>query len=185
MKRPDYKIINIVAAAHTRRLDLAKLSDELRIEYEPRVFPAAKYRSLEPKASLLLFESGSIICTGCKTKSDVKKAFREVIESIGKVYKRKLKISHINITNMVASSDLGLELDLDNAYSILREHGLAMYEPEMFPGLAFWPFEGKTTSILLFKTGKAICAGAKNESTIKNAFEKLSKILEEYKRSSS
>lgn len=185
MQNLEYKIVNIVATGHTRKLNLEKLSDELGVEYNPKVFPAARYHSWKPPASVLLFESGKMVCTGCKTKRDVKKVFRKITKEIGEVYEEKLETPSINIVNMVASSNIGLELDLDDVCSLLRKYGRAIYEPEIFSGLVFWPFEEKRTLILLFNNGKVICEGAKEESTIMDALGRLSKILEEHNRTTS
>ena len=66
------------------------------------------------------------------------------------------------ITNMVASASLGLELDL---YSLAQKIKEIEYEPEQFPG-AILKFKDPKASLLLFKNGKVICAGAKNENEI-------------------
>ncbi|MCL4388825.1 hypothetical protein M1408_03295 [Candidatus Marsarchaeota archaeon] len=38
----------------------------------------------EPKAALLLFKNGKIICTGARTESDVKRAVEQAIELVKK-----------------------------------------------------------------------------------------------------
>jgi transcription initiation factor TFIID TATA-box-binding protein len=171
----------MIATAHIgRELDLEKLSDKLMVEWEPESFPAVRYHLSKPRSCVLLFTSGSMVCTGCKSKIDVGKAIKRVTEDIGRVYKAKLETPRINIKNIVAYSDFSCEIDLERASSILKDYGRVIYEPEIFPGLSFWPYRETNTSILLFRSGKAICAGAKEESTICDAFSKLEKILKEY-----
>jgi len=44
------------------------------IEYEPEQFPGMVYRIREPKAVILLFSTGKIVCTGAKSVEDASKA---------------------------------------------------------------------------------------------------------------
>ncbi len=80
------------------------------------------------------------------------------------------------ITNMVASASLGLELDL---YSLAQKIKEIEYEPEQFPG-AILKFKDPKASLLLFKNGKVICAGAKNEGEIRIVLRKARALLEKY-----
>src|SRR5207244_2112500 len=67
----------------------------------------------------------------------------------------------IRIENVVASTSLGKELDLQ---AIARALGGAEYEPEQFPGLIYRLKEPKT-AILLFRSGKVVCTGRRASST--------------------
>ena len=77
------------------------------------------------------------------------------------------------VTNMVASASLGLELDL---YSLATKIKEIEYEPEQFPG-AILKFKEPKASLLLFKNGKVICAGAKNEKDIRIVLQKAKTLL--------
>ncbi len=81
---PEYRVENIVASADLGvDLDLygiAKASTD--IDYEPEQFPGAICKIKEPKAALLLFKNGKIICTGAKTKSDIRKAIDQIIKVV-------------------------------------------------------------------------------------------------------
>jgi transcription initiation factor TFIID TATA-box-binding protein len=82
--KPTYHVVNIVASADLHLdLDLyqlAKMSHD--VDYEPEQFPGAIYKLHEPKAALLLFKNGKLICTGCATVKDVKRSVSEAIELI-------------------------------------------------------------------------------------------------------
>ncbi|MCX6770152.1 MAG: TATA-box-binding protein [Candidatus Micrarchaeota archaeon] len=82
------------------------------------------------------------------------------------------------IENIVASAELGLELDL---YTIASKIHDVEYEPEQFPG-AILKLKDPKTSLLLFKNGKIICAGGKNESDVGGAIEKTLKMLASYSK---
>ena len=82
--KPTYIIVNIVAnTALNTDLDLyglAKLSRD--VDYEPEQFPGAILKVQDPKAALLLFKNGKIICTGARTPADVRKAINHAIDLI-------------------------------------------------------------------------------------------------------
>ena len=77
------------------------------------------------------------------------------------------------VENIVASASLGLELDL---YTIASRVDDVEYEPEQFPG-AILKLKEPKTSLLLFKNGKIICTGGKNEADVGAAIEKTLKML--------
>jgi len=80
--KATYKIENIVASANFNvELDLYSLAMEVdNVEYEPEQFPGAILKLKDPKASLLLFKNGKVICTGTKSEEEVKKALKRAIE---------------------------------------------------------------------------------------------------------
>lgn len=84
--KPTYKVQNIVTKAELNvDLDLyglAKLSND--VDYEPEQFPGAIFKVHEPKAALLLFKNGKIICTGAKTTADVRRAIDKAVELVNR-----------------------------------------------------------------------------------------------------
>ncbi|MCL5419733.1 MAG: hypothetical protein M1354_02540 [Candidatus Marsarchaeota archaeon] len=95
------------------------------------------------------------------------------------VAKRGTKVSphpKFKIENIVASADLGVELDL---YGIAKASPDVDYEPEQFPGAICKIHEPKT-ALLLFKNGKIICTGAKTEADIRRAIDQVIKIVKHY-----
>jgi transcription initiation factor TFIID TATA-box-binding protein len=90
---PTYRIENIVAKAELNvDLDLyglAKLSHD--VDYEPEQFPGAIFKVHEPKAALLLFKNGKIICTGARTVADIKRAVNQAVELVNRYIDIKAK----------------------------------------------------------------------------------------------
>ncbi len=90
--KPTYRVVNIVANADLQLdLDLyglARMSHE--VDYEPEQFPGAIFKVHEPKAALLLFKNGKIICTGTRTTANVRRAIEQAIELIKK-YRASVK----------------------------------------------------------------------------------------------
>lgn len=136
MRSYDFKIENVVSTTKlSEHFDLIEIESKLEgAQYDKSRFPGLVYRMKEPKSVFLLFNSGKVVCTGCRSIDDAKKA--------ADMLKKKLIGLGINIggnyeliiQNIVASAELGGALNL-NAVAL----GLGMenieYEPEQFPGL--------------------------------------------------
>ncbi|HUB92492.1 MAG TPA: hypothetical protein VL945_00880 [Candidatus Saccharimonadales bacterium] len=71
---PQIKIQNIVVSADLHaNIDLFSLSKNIKeVDYEPEQFPGAIFRIKEPKAVIILFKNGKLICTGSNTTKNIK-----------------------------------------------------------------------------------------------------------------
>lgn len=94
--------------------------------------------------------------------------------------KKTLPVPDFEVVNIVASADLGVDLDL---YSIAKASPDVDYEPEQFPG-AICKIRDPKSALLLFKNGKIICTGAKTEADIRKAINQVIKIVKNYTISS-
>ncbi|MFZ7138351.1 MAG: TATA-box-binding protein [archaeon] len=74
----------------------------------------------------------------------------------------------IRIQNVVVSVSLDQKFDLN---AIVQGNPLVEYCPEKFPGLVFRLKKPKT-AVLIFRTGKMICTGAKSGKAAKRAVKK-------------
>jgi transcription initiation factor TFIID TATA-box-binding protein len=173
----EVKVENIVASAiFAEKLDLDVIATSLEeAEYEPEQFPGLIYRLKDPKTATLLFTSGKANCTGAKNLEDVRKTIDIIAEKLKKldidVYK---KIDFV-VQNMVATADLGGELNL-NEVAVAFGLENVEYEPEQFPGLVYRVKEPKVV-MLLFGSGKIVSTGGRNTEDISTAVEDLSKKL--------
>jgi len=77
------------------------------------------------------------------------------------------------IENIVASANLGIELDL---YHLGQKVPDIEYEPEQFPG-AILKLKNPKSSLLLFKNGKIICTGCRTEAEVKKSIKKALILL--------
>jgi transcription initiation factor TFIID TATA-box-binding protein len=74
----------------------------------------------------------------------------------------------LTVVNVVASTRVAEELDLpDIAIQLNCE-----YEPEQFPGVVYRVVDPKL-AILMFRSGRAVCTGGKNEDNIKTGIERM------------
>ena len=85
------------------------------------------------------------------------------------------KDQEIVVQNMVATAYLGGELNLTETAICLGLENIE-YEPEQFPGLVYRIKKPKV-AMLLFSSGKIVCAGARNTEDVSKAVEKLAEEL--------
>ena len=157
--------------------DLEKLARSLEgARYDPEVFPGIAYKSIEPKASFLIFSSGKMNCVGARTMKDAKLAIKRLTTKLQKAGVKVKVEPKVKVQNIVASFDFEREFDLEK---IARTFDNTEYEPEVFPGLVFRLTEPKVV-VLLFVSGKGVCAGAKSMADIKAAGAKIIKLLKQH-----
>jgi len=157
-------------------LDLTTLAMALEgAEYNPEQFPGLVYHVKDPKAALLLFRSGKVVCTGSKSAAEVRQAVEKTIKLIEKTGAAVLKEPEITVQNIVASADLGQNLNL-NAIAMSLGLERVEYEPEQFPGLVYRMNEPKVV-LLIFGSGKVVCTGGKRPQEIEAAVENITAEL--------
>lgn len=179
----DYSIVNLVASANLNAtLDLYNLAITIpNIEYEPEQFPGAILKLKEPKVSMLLFKNGKVICSGAASESEIETGIKKASKLIHEIQPsvKVLKKVDYTVVNIVSTANLNMTLDL---FSLAMGLDNVEYEPEQFPGAILRIHEPKIT-LLLFKNGKVICAGAKREALLKQGLEQAVKIIKKVKRS--
>lgn len=169
----NLKIHNLVATTKIAKIfNLGLIYQNIKgTEYNPIIFPGLIFRLKELGTTLLLFESGRVVCTGAKDAEDIKRSIRTLINILEEVNIEVNKNPNITIQNIVATCDLGLRLNLTSVAVNLGLENVE-YEPELFPGLVYRIDEPKTV-LLLFQSGKVICTGAKHIKDVDIAINKL------------
>ena len=172
-----YTIVNLVASANLNAtLDLYNLAITIpNIEYEPEQFPGAILKLKEPKVSMLLFKNGKVICSGASNEKDISLAVFKASKLIHEIQKsvKIQKNADYTVVNLVATANLNMTLDLFKTAMNLDN---VEYEPEQFPGAILRIHEPKLT-LLMFKNGKLICAGAKKEEFLKKGLRKAGTLI--------
>jgi len=154
--------------------NLEKLAKSLEgARYDPEVFPGIAYKSDDPPASFLIFASGKMNCVGARSMADAKLAIKKLTKKLRKARIKVKSEPKVEVQNIVASFDFGREFDLER---IARSYENTEYEPEVFPGLVFRLDDPKVV-VLLFVSGKGVCAGAKGMKDIQRAAQKITKVL--------
>jgi len=174
----SYKVVNIVATVINEidgKIDLNQINQRIsNVEYNPERFPGVIMRLENPHATLLIFSSGKMVITGLRKITDANLAAQQAIEKMQNIGS-KIKNPKITIQNIVATSSLNMNVDL-NMLTIIMDN--VMYEPEVFPA-AIYKMQDPKVVFLIFSSGKIVCLGAKVKETIDEAIPILIKQLSE------
>jgi transcription initiation factor TFIID TATA-box-binding protein len=171
------RIENVVASSSLgSKLDLQAIALNLdRAEYEPARFPGLIYRLDQPRTAVLLFHSGKVVCTGGKSWKEVDETIRIVSAMIRKGGQKIVAHPQLVVQNIVATSDLGCEINL-NSVAVTLGLDRVEYEPEQFPGL-ICRIDDPRVVVLLFGSGKLVCTGARRPADIARAVQKITDEL--------
>ena len=179
----DIEIVNIVVSTSLEHdIPLEKMAATLsNTEYNPEQFPGLVIRIKEPKTSALIFSSGKVVCTGARTLDKVEESIKKIIKSLEKINVKITVKPKSNIQNIVASGSVGMDLNLNELATKLRN---VEYEPEQFPGLVYKLPATKSSpqaTFLLFSNGKIVCTGTKSEKDVHAAVDVLVENLKKVK----
>ena len=170
------QVVNIVLSVTYEGVEfnLERLTKSLEgARYDPEVFPGIAYKSVDPSASFLIFASGKMNCVGARSMNDAKLAIQKLTRKLKKTGIKIKSEPKVKVQNIVASFDFGREFDLEK---IARTFENTEYEPEVFPGLVL-RLEKPKTVVLLFVSGKGVCAGAKSMADIKKSAVAVTRLL--------
>jgi transcription initiation factor TFIID TATA-box-binding protein len=165
------KICNVITLCNSAHsFNLHKISEQpgFNIKYVPSKFPGLIMRLKDPKATLLLFKSGKVVCAGTKTDQEARDTFSKVSKLL------QCKLENFRACNYVASSDIGYAIDLRKFFAYDKSG--CIYEPEIFPGLKYTLHNPKVT-VLIFATGKYVLTGASYKHQLYRADILIRKIL--------
>ncbi len=201
-ERFNFKIENCVGSANLgRTLDLQelykrllRLQSEIQDEYgksgiledeewpfivrhQPKEFPGLILKlRLNVRASLLIFSSGNIVITGAKSKEELDRVAEILVDLLRKAGIEIERTPEIQLQNIVASADLGKPINLELVAMLGREN--VSYEPEIFPG-AVYKLQKPKVVMLLFRSGRIVCTGAKSEEMVLEALRVIDNTLKE------
>jgi transcription initiation factor TFIID TATA-box-binding protein len=175
-QKPQVEIQNVVATADlNQRLVLEAILEVTPCaRFNPERFPGLVYRLKKPSTTTLLFSSGKMVCTGAKSVRSAKAAIARIVSELKGNGVIIIADPTVKIQNIVASGDLYGAIDLENVAERLFR---TMYEPEQFSGLVYRMTKPEAV-LLIFASGKIVCTGAKTETDVKLAVEKLLDTLE-------
>jgi transcription initiation factor TFIID TATA-box-binding protein len=172
---PPVEIENVVASlSFDQHLDLDVISRMLpTARYNPEEFPGLIYHTRKPKASMLIFGSGKIVCSGMKSERQAKKAASKIVDELKTNGIVLINDPYMEIQNIVASADLRAKIGLEDAAYALEG---TFYDPEQFPGLIYRIKNPKATFII-FSTGKVVCTGTRRKKDVLKALDHLKSSL--------
>lgn len=169
------RIENVVVSVtyEGTEFDLKKLARTVDgVVHDPEVFPGAVYKSEDPRASFLIFSSGKMNCVGARSMEDAELAVKRLTRKLRRAGFKIKSEPKVKVRNIVASIDFGRRFDLEE---IAMNFENAEYEPEVFPGLVF-RLDDPKVAVLLFVSGKGVCAGARSGRDVERAAERITKL---------
>ncbi|KAA6402976.1 MAG: putative TATA-box-binding protein 1 [Streblomastix strix] len=175
---------NVVATASlSTPVNLRAIATNAKnVEYNPKKFPAAILRYVDPKATVLIFESGKMVCNGSRSEEDARYACRRATKTILKCHPEgtlHVQFKDFKIENLVASCDLKFPIRVEGLSQSCQEN--STYEPEMFPGLIYRFPESKAI-ILVFVSGKVVITGARSAAEIEQKFREIYPKLHQFRK---
>lgn len=166
---PALHIHNLVGTAMIESscgvLDLQVLASMIpNCCYTKQKFAAITIRLYSPCCTALLFTSGKMVLTGCKSYLECVDCALQVVRLMREHMRSTECILYsVKVQNMVGNVILnfsnGFELRLDDMH---RENNIyCTYQKKMFPGLIFRP-DHSPIVLLLFQSGKIVVTGGKS-----------------------
>lgn len=150
--------------------------------FEKQKFAAITIRLAHPFCTVLLFTSGKMVLTGCKSYLDCLLAALTIKLKLQSIFLGvDFTLERIHIQNIVGNASLNLPqnqfLNLNQFY---REHNiLCTYQPNMFPGLIYRPSHVNIV-LLLFYSGKVVITGAKHMHDVYKGWTELHDLVMRY-----
>tara|TARA_B100001094_G_C18187790_1_gene805036 strand:- start:1062 stop:1727 length:666 start_codon:yes stop_codon:yes gene_type:complete len=183
---PEAKIHNLVGTAMIESSALPfKLRDVSRllpnVAFDKQKFAAITIRLQEPMCTALLFTSGKMVLTGCKSFTACVLASHYIVGILRKgMPDVKFGLRQVLIQNIVGNVDLKLnnqEMDLQRLF---EEHGVyCTYQRNMFPGLIYRP-DNSPVVLLLFNSGKIVITGGKSRVDVMQGWKRLWPFVKQY-----
>lgn len=170
------RVENVVAyAVIGKQIPLNRLVGNVKnAEYEPDQFPGLVYRIDKPKSAALIFSSGKIVCTGTRSIEDAEIAITKVVYKLKNLGISVPNSIDVRIDSILASTKIDAKLKLNEvAYSLEGSE----YNPEQLNGIVY-KVKDPNATMILFRSGKILCTGAKSVDEIFAALDKLKSKLE-------
>jgi transcription initiation factor TFIID TATA-box-binding protein len=165
-------------------IDLLAVSNLLpNALFEKQKFAAITIRLGEPTCTVLLFTSGKMVLTGCKSLLDCILASKIVANLLRSGFPGTVfTLDVIKIQNIVGNAHVPMQadevLDLQRFY---KEFNIfCTYQPNMFPGLIYRP-TSLPIVLLIFFSGKVVITGAKNMTDVYSGWTHMLDLLKTYK----
>lgn len=169
----EIDIENVVASTGIgSEIDLPTLSIDLdSAEYDPERFPGIIYRTNSPRATVLIFRTGKMVCTGADSITAAEDALHDVLDRLAELKIEAPESPSIEVQNIVSSGTVGNSVNL-NAASIGLGLENVEYEPEQFPGLVYRVDDLEVVT-LLFGSGKTVITGGKSVEEAQRGLDQL------------
>lgn len=185
--QPQAQIHNIVG---TSKIDTNSNSFDLEIisrllpncTYDKQKFAAITIRLHDPFCTVLLFTSGKMVLTGCRSFVECCWASQNVVNILRLALpQHAFNVTEVTIQNIVGNVDLKLtksqNINLERMY---RDKSVfCTFQKNMFPGLIYRA-NNCPVVLLLFHSGKVVITGGKSVDDIFNGWNMLWTHVKQY-----
>ena len=173
----ELKIVNVVATARVcDKLNLADVLLKIKNAHKGKNgFSGIIYK--RGKASVIVFKSGKVACTGALTTRGAKMAINYLISDLKNIGVKINDDINFNISNVVMSGELKSRINL---YKLLLAlgHDRIEYDPEQFPAAVYKVRDPKSV-ILIFSNGKLVATGSPSAKILQSNVDMLNDELNE------
>ena len=160
-------------------LNLNKIHEMLPFSfYDQHKFAAITVRLHKPDCTTLLFSSGKLVVTGCRSWYECVYAslfITKLLEDC--IPGHSFRLLACDVQNMVAHVEIPVNegcLDLHAMYAQMALN--CTYQRKMFPGLIYRP-EASPVVLLCFFSGKIVITGGKNMDDVFTGWSRLWPVL--------
>jgi len=164
-------------------LDLKAVSQCMpNTSYDKQKFAAITVRLYSPVCTVLLFSSGKMVITGCKSYVQCIAAAYEIVSTLQQTYPyERVGLAEVIIQNIVGNADINLKaddyIDLDG---MMREHNIfCTYLKNMFPGLIYRP-QNSPVVLLIFLSGKVVITGGRSCHDVEYGWKQLWPTIQKF-----
>jgi len=183
---PIPTVHNIVATAQIEcslpSLNLTKIHEMLPFSfYDQHKFAAITVRLHKPDCTTLLFSSGKLVVTGCRSWYECVYASLFIKNTLAECLPgHTFRLLACDVQNMVAHVEIPLKegcLDLHAMYAQMALN--CTYQRKMFPGLIYRP-ESSPVVLLCFFSGKIVITGGKNMDDVFTGWSRQWPVLRKF-----
>lgn len=169
-KRHEYVVRNIVIKVTlSKSIVIRDVVDILGFgSYDPSKFSAVICKFVNPKVTVNIFSSGKMIVTGAKCVYSAHYVLFKL------KYMLNIEYTKIEVTNMLATLNLGRRLDIEKIYEANRDS--CIYDIKLFPSLVFTQNNSSCGSSI-FDAGSITIYGCKTPDEIDDTIDKVMKVI--------
>lgn len=186
ISKPRLEIHNLVGTAMvlstSQSLDLASMVVMIpNCCYHKQKFAAITIRLDYPCCTALLFTSGKMVLTGCKTYIECINCALQVVKMLRKTLRsQSFRLKSVKVQNMVGNINLQKpNCYLDLARMQTENNIFCTYQEKMFPGLIYRP-RNSPIVLLLFSSGKIVVTGGKSVNDMQAGWNQLWGFVQSY-----
>jgi transcription initiation factor TFIID TATA-box-binding protein len=183
---PASSVHNLVGTAMVEKrfriLDLRTISRLLpNCVYDQQKFAAITIRIHRPSCTVLLFTSGKMVLTGCRSYIQCVLAAHEVVRLLRSASPGYFfRLRNVKIQNIVGNVDLNLDNRVVDLERFHADHSIfSTYQRNMFPGLIYRP-DHSPVVLLIFSSGKIVITGGKSVYDVSDGWKALWPTVQKY-----